>query len=727
MHDPTPGIYQLTNNDYCIYIVRCHPELNFKHTIINYKQMKITRSNQIKIATFLLLLISFYSCTTHEPSGIALPSILNNNMVLQQNSTVTIWGKSGPYVKVKINADWGQNAKTKSDETGNWKTKIKTPAAGGPYQISISSADTNIVLTNVMVGEVWLCSGQSNMEMPMGGFSRFEQITNGPEEIQKANYPEIRMFTVEKGMSEMPEENCTGNWDVCSPETAGRFSATAFFFGNKLSESFNRQIPIGLIHSSWGGTPVESWISGKYLENHKDFKETIAKINKSIPVYQEFRDWLDKHEKIEMHSLLANSEKPYMGIDFNTLQCAEENYDDNEWDSIILPKLWESTQIGNMDGTVWFRKKVTIPGSWVGKELQISLGPIDDMDVVYFNGTKIGGYEELGYYAAPRIYNIDKNLVKKGINTIAIRVIDNQGGGGIYGTENSIKLSVKDGNSTKPISLSGSWKYRVAAYYTNNTYYLFDINKDEYNEKPKIEMNLSQYTASILYNAMIAPLVPYTIKGAIWYQGEANVDRAAQYLETFPLMIKNWRDDWQIGDFPFYYVQIAPYNYSNVSGTSSADIRDAQRRTLDVTENTGMAVTLDIGNIQSIHPGNKKDVGTRLALWALSKDYGKDLTFSGPLYKSSVIEEDHIRITFNYADQGIVLKELQDNQFEIAGEDKEYIKALVKTDGNDIIVYHPDVQKPAYARYAYHNGSEASLFNKEGLPASSFTTEESLP
>ncbi len=662
------------------------------------------------------------SCTMKKSDNLSLPAIFSDNMVLQQNTDVTIWGNSRPYRTIKLTSNWGEKVKSSSDKEGKWLVIIHTPEAGGPYELKITDSDTIINIQNIMVGEVWLCSGQSNMEMPMQGFSSVHSILGGIEEIKNANYPDIRMFTVKKAISEKPKANCKGTWAICMPETAGSFSATAFFFGKKLNMESN--IPIGLIHSSWGGTPVESWTSGKYLENHEDFKETIEKIKESQAIYQELRDWLKKHDRIDMATI--QSDKPFKGIDFNDSICAKIDYNDNNWDTIQLPQLWEKTKIGSFDGAIWFRKKINIPAAWEGKTLQLNLGPIDDMDVVYINGVKIGGYEIEGYWDKPREYEINPEFIKTGENLIAVRVIDNRGGGGIYGKKSDMQLFIKNGNKKDKINISGPWSYIVATEFFDNVFYLFDISKNEYNEKPEIEIELNPNTASMLYNAMIAPLIPYTLKGAIWYQGEENVGRANQYEQTFPLMIKNWREDWKLGDFPFYYVQLAPWNYSTLEGTESADLRDAQRRTL-IIPNTGMAVTLDIGNVDNIHPANKKDVGERLAFWALAKDYGQDIVYSGPLYKSMQVEGNKIRISFDYAENGLKTMGKKLTGFEIAGEDKDYFPAIAEIEQNEVVVYNPKIINPAFVRYAYHNGSEATLFNLEGLPASSFTSEEKLP
>lgn len=662
------------------------------------------------------------SCKVNESNILSLPAVFSDNMVLQQKSEVAIWGKSSPGNKIRLISSWNEQAETKTRDDGSWSAKLKTPEAGGPYELKIMDKDKAILINNIMIGEVWICSGQSNMEMIMQGFSSADSVLYATEEIRAADYPEIRMFTVSKAVSGEPEYDCKGSWTVCSPETAGAFSAVGFFFGKRLHEEID--VPVGLIHSSWGGTPVEAWIAGKYLENNKDFKDIVNKIRNMLPEYDKFNRWLLEHERIDVSKL--DSDDPYVDLDLQDQICSSPDFNDSSWKKIILPDYWENTEIGFFDGAVWFRKKVNIPQSWIGKDLIIKVGTIDDIDAVWINGKKVGGYETEGYWDKLREYEIGENIVKAGENVIAVRVIDLQGGGGIYGEKSEMQLFVKNGNKDEIIYISGEWSYMAVAEYADNVFYLFNVNENEYNNRPVLEVELSSLTPTMLYNAMISPLIPYTIKGAIWYQGESNVDRAKQYEQIFPLMIKNWRDDWKLGDFPFYFVQIAPYEYSGVEGTESAELRDAQRRTL-VVPDTGMAVTLDIGNLQNIHPANKKDVGKRLALWALAKDYGQDIVYSGPLYKSMEVEGNKIRVFFDYADNGLKASGKRLTGFEIAGEDGIFIQAVAEINKNQVIVYNPKIREPVYVRYAYHNGSEATLFNAEGLPASSFTTEKELP
>lgn len=647
--------------------------------------------------------------------GLKMPSIFSDNMVLQQNSKVAVWGLSNPGAEITIKASWNESAKATADQNGKWMAHLKTPSAGGPYLLSVTDGKSEIEFNNVLIGEVWLCSGQSNMEMPLEGWPPTDTVANSKQVIANATNKNIRFFTVTRAISEKPEFDCVGRWEESNPESAAKFSATAYFFGKKLYEELN--IPVGLIHSSWGGTPIEAWTGAKYISTVDEYKDIVEKLKNARKEIDRLKAWLAEKPTIDINSI--KSPTPWKGLDLNDSQCAKPGFDDSAWKTMELPVKWESTEMGNFDGVVWFRKNIKIKNEWINKELTLELGPIDDMDVTYVNGVKIGGYEEGGYWQTDRIYKIPAELVKDQNLTVAVRVVDTQGGGGIWGSSEKMKLRPTDSNES--VSLAGEWKYLPVAEYYGGKLYLFDVKNAEYYKRPKLSVEYSAFTPTLLFNGMIAPLIPYNIKGAIWYQGESNTGNPELYKKLFPLMIKNWREEWGLGDFPFYYVQIAPYNYG--PNVESQKLRKAQLMTLSVP-NTGMAVTLDIGNPNNIHPANKKDVGERLARWALAKDYGKKIEFSGPIYKSMKIEGNKIILTFDYTDGGLVIKEINgENNFLIAGKDKVFKKAKVEIKDDKLIVYSDSVENPAAVRYCWDNISEGTLFNKAGLPASSFRTD----
>lgn len=668
----------------------------------------------MKILSFFFLFVVIIN--PKEKNMIEIPSIFSDNMVLQQNTEANFWGKANANATIIITSTWGNTVKTKVKSDGTFIAKLKTPAAGGPYQVSIKTNDTTIIFKNVLIGEVWLCSGQSNMEMPLMGWLPNDFVSYSEEEINNAINNNIRLFTVARAVSNIKEFNCIGSWEELTPQTAASFSATAYFFGKKLYDEL--KVPIGLIHSSWGGTPAEAWTSNKYLKSLKDFDEVLNNIENSKDELIRYKRWLSSHPIINLSN--DESASKWENLSFEDTVCSSINFNDSKWKEMNLPTQWESTEVGNFDGIIWFRKKIKIPDSWKNEDLILNLGPIDDMDKAYVNGILVGSYEREGFWQKDRVYKIPKELIQSSELVIAVRVIDNQGGGGIWGTDE--KLNIHPINSNEVISLSGNWKYLPVAEYREQKLYVFGVSKNDFYQKPKMTVEISAYTPTTLYNAMIHPLIPYTIKGAIWYQGESNTGNPRQYTKLFPLMIKNWREDWQLGDFPFYFVQIAPYNYGDQ--THSELLREAQLKTLAV-KNTGMVVTLDIGNPQNVHPANKKDVGERLALWALAKDYDKKYSFSGPIYKAMKTDHGKIILTFDYAKNGLVIKELNgENNFLIAGKDKIFRKAKVKVEGNKLIISNDEVKNPIAVRYAFSNTSEATLFNKEGLPASSFRTDD---
>ncbi|MFZ6034375.1 MAG: sialate O-acetylesterase [Melioribacter sp.] len=647
--------------------------------------------------------------------GLKMPSIFSDNMVLQQNSKVAVWGLSNPGDEITIKASWNESAKATADQNGKWMAHLITPSAGGPYLLKVTDSKSEIEFKNVLIGEVWLCSGQSNMEMPLEGWPPTDTVANSKEVIANATNKNIRFFTVTRAISEKPEFDCVGRWEESNPETAAKFSATAYFFGKKLYEELN--IPVGLIHSSWGGTPIEAWTGAKYISTVEEYKDIVEKLKNARKEIDRLKAWLAEKPTIDINSI--KSPTPWKGLDLNDSQCAKPGFDDSAWKTMELPVKWESTEMGNFDGVVWFRKNIKIKNEWINKELTLELGPIDDMDVTYVNGVRIGGYEEGGYWQTDRIYKIPAELAKDQNLTVAVRVVDTQGGGGIWGSSEKMKLRPTDSNES--VSLAGEWKYLPVAEYYGGKLYLFDVKNAEYYKRPKLSVEYSAFTPTLLFNGMIAPLIPYNIKGAIWYQGESNTGNPELYKKLFPLMIKNWREEWGLGDFAFYYVQIAPYNYG--PNVESQKLREAQLMTLSVP-NTGMSVTLDIGNPNNIHPANKKDVGERLARWALAKDYGKKIDFSGPIYKSMKIEGNKIILTFDYTDGGLVVKEIDgDNNFLIAGNDKVFKKAKVEIKDDKLIVFSDSVENPAAVRYCWDNISEGTLFNKAGLPASSFRTD----
>ncbi len=673
----------------------------------------------MKSLVLLIALAAVVQAQTPSSRYLVMPALFSSNMVLQQKSSVPVWGKAEPGEKVSVKGSWGAAAETTVKPDSNWDVHLKTVKAGGPFELRVTVGDSTIVYKNVMLGEVWLCSGQSNMEIPLEGWPPQYPIRNSAEEIRNASYPDIRLFHVARDYSANPHFNCIGTWNECSPKTVATFSAVGYFFGRELYEKLH--VPIGLIMSVWGGTKIQPWISAKYLSEMSAYKPIAEKVENGAGLIAAQKKWIDSHPVINLAT--RNPDSMYVGLNFDDGSLSDKSYNDASWKDMKLPVYWQTTSAGNFNGAVWFRKNIEIPQTWVGKTLVLHLGPIDDMDETWVNGTKVGGYLTTGYYAYPRVYDVPASIVTDTSLTIAVRVLDIGGFGGIWGDGVTMKIDQKS-DTTQAIPLSGEWKYMPVAEYTNSKFYVYGPDGEFYN-RPKLPFVYDYDTPTVLFNGMIAPLIPYHVKGVLWYQGESNSGTPSDYNNykyLFPLLIKNWRRDWKEGNFPFYWVQIAPFHYGQ-SGKSYV-IRNAQRQTLSVP-NTGMAVTLDIGTVDNIHPPDKQDVGHRLALWALVKNYGRHYDYSGPLYKSVKFKSGKAFVSFEHVDGGLVFKPRDGRtNFVIAGKDGKFVEAKVKVDGKNLVVYSPDVKRPAAVRYAWGNAEQATLFNKAGLPASTFRTDD---
>jgi sialate O-acetylesterase len=669
------------------------------------------------ISLCILIALPFVHAPSQYPQrSFRLAPLIMDNMVVQRETQVPFWGHGTPGREVKIRASWGEAGKTLVQTDGRWMLKLRTSHAGGPYTLTITHDDTSVVVSNVAVGEVWLCSGQSNMEMPMRGWPPGDTVLSSAQEISHAAHPDLRLCTVQRAFSAVPESECNASWAECSSATLPGFSATAFFFGKQLHEILG--VPVGLIQAPWGGTAVESWISARCLSQLSEFAPTLQKLKECAEGRHLITEWIGKYRAIDMRG--RNGDDKWKDIDCEDAECATTSYDDSSWNVMHLPTLWEKTGVGSLDGIVWFRKSIVVPSPWVGRDLVLELGPVDDIDVTYVNGVKVGSHEREGQWNVKRIYRVPGSIVDSTVVQISVRVTDYQGGGGIYGDPSTMRLHPEQAGDT--LSLAGEWRYMPVAQMMGNALIIFGLSGNQYESRPRFPIDVSANTPTTLYNGMIAPVMPYAIRGVIWYQGESNTERPRQYRALFPLLIENWRADFGSGDFPFYFVQIAPYDYGTT--TQSQYLREAQTVALSV-KNTGMVVTLDIGNASNIHPANKKDVGQRLALWALAKTYGRHVAYSGPIYKSHRKRGASIELLFDHVENGLVLKEgSEGNSFRIAGADRIFKAAVVRVHGRRLVVTNPEIPNPAAVRYAFSNTPEATLFNTAGLPAPSFRTDD---
>ncbi|HLK30277.1 MAG TPA: sialate O-acetylesterase [Puia sp.] len=638
----------------------------------------------------LLVLLTFYFAS----ANVTLPKIFSDNMVLQRNQPIPVWGWASAKEKITVQLD-KQTKTVVAGKDGKWMLKLDAETEGGPFQLMVKGKNT-ITINNILIGEVWVCSGQSNMEMPIEGWGK---VNNYQQEIAQADYPQIRQFLVTKAVSATIKEDVAGgDWKPCSSATAGDFTAVGYFFARELYKQLH--VPIGLINTSWGGTMVETWISREAFEKSDDFKNMIA----NMPLLN--LDSLNKQKAVEIQKHIIDLQGSY-DAHANTEQWKDENFDDSHWPKMKLPGLWEEQKIGleGLDGLVWFRKTIIIDDVDAGKAATIEIGKIDDSDETYVNGVKVGGLKNK--YNDARSYTIPAGILKAGKNVIAVRVEDTGGGGGIFGSPSDMKLSI----GTKTKALDGDWLFRVENIYGGG-------NQTSPNSYP-----------TLLYNAMLSPLIPYGIKGAIWYQGETNAGRSYEYRKSFPLMIADWRKHWAEGDFPFYFVQLASFDAgggNSEHGSGWAELREAQTMTLSLP-NTGMAVTTDIGESHDIHPKNKQDVGKRLAAIALSNTYAQPKEFSGPMYASMKADGNKITISFTHVGTGLMTKDKYGyiKGFEVAGEDKKFHWAKAYISGDKVIVYSDEVANPVEVHYAWADDAlEANLFNKEGFPASPFRTDD---
>ncbi len=632
----------------------------------------------------ILLLILFFG-TVH--AEIRLPVIFSDGMVLQRDTKFTIKGWGLPGEKVTLTFK-GEKFSAKTGKDGNWSLELPPQKAGGPFEM-VFRGKNEIKVSNILFGDVWICSGQSNMVLPM------ERVKEKyPEEIASANYPQIRNFFVptKTNLNGPSEDLPPGSWKEANPEDVLTFGAVAYFFARKLYSEF--EVPIGLINASVGGTPIEAWISEEGFHEFTDVLETIEK-NKDTAYVSSFRR-------------PRGSFRPPPPKDKGMLERPkwyEESYDPKGWYNINIPGYWEDQGVRDLNGVVWYRREIEVPERMTGVPAKLFMGRIVDADEVYVNGKKVGN---ITYQYPPRRYEISADVLKPGKNTIVIRVTNNSGKGGFV-PDKPYYLTANN----QEIDLKGTWKYKVGEAFESRNF-----------EGPFFS---AQNQPSSLYNAMVAPLTDQKIKGFIWYQGETNSWNPEPYFGYMKALISDWRSKWKNDELPFLYVQLANFMETDYLPTESkwAELRFAQFKTLSVP-NTAMAVAIDLGEWNDIHPLNKKDVGERLALGAFKLAYNMDVVYSGPLYESANKEGNKIVVTFKSVGSGLITNDDEElRRFEIAGEDGKFVWARAKIIGNTVEVWNEEIENPVKVRYAWcDNPRDANLYNKEGLPASPFETEE---
>lgn len=628
-------------------------------------------------------------------------------MVLQRSMADPVWGWTTPGMAVTVGFQ-SKRVKAIAGPDGEWTAKIGPFQAGGPYTLTVDgpfSVDPNqaaaadapvsrqIVRKNVMVGDVWLCSGQSNMEFGVGDLTQPQQV------ITAANDPNIRLFTVSKLPALDPQEATTGQWQPCSPATiksqgtGNGFSAVAYFFGHDLQQTLH--VPIGLLVSAWGGTPAEAWTSE-------------AALRQAVPEFDPQMDQLDA-ARVGTGTEAQRFADWYTQNDPGTPgNWQDPAFDDSAWKPLPQPGFFQKSEdpdLAKVNGVVWYRRTFDLPNADAGKDAVLHL-LADDNDTTWVNGTQVGATDG---YDTPRAYPVPAALLKPTGNVIAVRVLDTGGTGGLWGDAANLKLEVPGGD---PLPLAGPWRVHLGVALASAA------------PVPASIANNPNFPA-VLYNGQISPLTTFGIKGAIWYQGEANAGRAAQYQQLLPAMIADWRQRWAEGNFPFLIVQLA--GWGSPDADAWPELREAQWLVARDVPNAGIATAIDVGDAESVHPLNKKEVGHRLALVAEAKVYKKKVPYAGPVYENISVTNGVAKLTFTHVGGGLVAK---DNKpltgFEVAGEDGVFVPADARISGNLVVVSSPKVPHPKVVRYAWSPYPLCSLYSKEGLPAFPFDTSQKL-
>ena len=640
-----------------------------------------------------------------------LHSLFTHHMVLQRHLDAPVWGWARPGERVRV-ALAGQGHAAVADTAGKWMVRLHPLDAGGPFVLEVSGTDgTSVKVNDVLVGDVYVCSGQSNMEMAVAS------AANREAEVAAANFPGIRQFHVPCRLAAEPQADVEAAWEVCSRRTVATFSAAAYFFARELHQT--QRVPIGLINTSWGGTLCEAWTSRAALRADPHLQalaERRRQAEKADPAVK--AAYLRELVVWETANYYADP-----GVAEHARGWSAAELDTHDWKSMELP-----TDIGAagliMNGAIWFRRALTVPAAWAGRDLTISLGAIDDYDDTYFNGVRVGGMNvsTRDSWAQPRSYTVPGKLVKVGHNTIAVRVFDKINDGGLRGPAAQMQLVPAPTNGTpadeEALALTGAWLYKIE---------LRLERKMNLPPGPVMPPMLDdQNCPAVLFDGMLHPLIPYGIRGAIWYQGESNADRAEQYRKLFPAMIRNWRADWKQGDFPFLFVELARWQAPQPEPAESvwAELREAQAEALKLL-GVGRATIIDTGDTFDIHPKDKQTVGHRLALAARAIVYGEPIEAAGPTFAAMTPEAGALRLRFTHTGGGLAAAGGGTLRgFAIAGADRKFVWAQAVIQGDTVVVRSAQVPQPVAVRYAWADNPDCNLANGAGIPASPFRTDE---
>ena len=626
------------------------------------------------------------------PALVAIPRVIGTDFtlsplfsegaVLQRDRPLAVWGEAAPGETISVRLG-GRFARTDAGSDGRWRANLGALSAGGPFVLSAQTASgQTLTRGDILLGDVWLCSGQSNMEMSFDW-----NVKNKNAEVAAANYPKIRLLHLPNRTSWSPQTSFDAKWQPCRPDTVRPFSAAAYFFGRELHAQTG--VPIGLIEAAWSATPAQSWTSAPALQPLGEFRVALGQNPESAFLDGLNRWWRDND---------AGTRADWSRVTF----------DDSTWKTAALPNAWSAAGVTEPVGVAWLRLRVNVPANGAGRDLKWRVGDLDGNDTAFWNGALVG--QNIGKSA--RTYLVPGALVKAGPNVLALRIAANAGvGGGVGG---AMQLESADG-AAPPIVLSGLWKYRVSL-------------------SPSMAAGLPRARAfgapeasrpASVYNGLIAPLQPLALKGAIWYQGEANAPMPGNYERLLTTLIGDWRAGFENQNLPFYIAQIASYGAPDgePSDENWANLQWAQSRVAANVPHTGLAILNDIGEVGQIHPTNKQDVGKRLALLALRDLYGKPIEASGPTLQRFTMQGNELRLTFAHAEGGLRLAGDADHVFALSNGGR-FSWATPRIENNEIVLSAPGLSNPRAARFAWSGTPRATLYNGAGLPASLFATDK---
>ena len=633
-------------------------------------------------------------------ADLRLPAVFSDGMVLQRDAAVPVWGWAEPGEVVSVRGTWdgAVTATVEAGADGRWRATLATPAAGGPFELEVQAGEQALAVKDVLIGEVWLCSGQSNMEWTLDlilpAARRSAALDERTTELRR---PSVRFFDIPQTVAAAPREDCDARWWTASGDDALRCSAVAYFFACELQDRL--EVPIGLVVSAWGGTRAEAWTSEEVVSRFPHHAASLEQVRSADP------------------AAFSRATRAYWeGIDggrFWTRSFPAPDFDDSDWDVQALPAHFESGPVGQHDGVVWYRRTLNVPANWDAQELELTMSPIDDMDETFWNGVSIGSTLEPGSHATVRRYRVPAHLVTSGPAVLTVRAVDTGGPGGFAprgddGGRPPIRLSF----GSEDLDLGGDWRVRRGAPATSLP------------ARP-VKVGTNSSTPAALYNGMIAPILPFGVRGAIWYQGESNRYRADEYATLFPAMITDWRERWGDLGLPFYFVQLAPYGYSGDADDSTARVREAQALAAVGLPATGMALTADIGNARDIHPVNKWTVGERLARFAFRDLYGfPDVIADGPTLRRAVPSGRELALEFDHVHGRLEAIGDELGQFQVAGATGAFVPALarISDDGQRILLRAEGVDAPTDARYLWNDAGYATVRGGAGLPMAPFRT-----